>query len=113
MPRKPKSVIALDSRTGLPVGISIPGAKPRLPAAREEEEDDESEGEEEGARVNLGAARPRKEGDDEKRQRKQAAKEQKQLRRRDKKQTKLAFTAEKAKQTDVHTRTKQIPATPL
>ena len=120
VPRKPKSVIALDSRSGLPVGISIPGTKPRLPATREEGGDGSSEGDddegeegEEGERANLGVARPREEDKADKRARKAATKQQKQERKRDKKQTKLAFNAEKGKQLETHKRTAQQPAVPL
>ena len=130
VPRKPKStsssaggnqgpsLVQLDKRTGLPVGITLPGAKPRLAATAEvaEEEgaeEDEDEDEDEDGAANAGAARQRGESAEEKRQRKQQAKEQKQARRHEKKTTKLAFTAEKSKQLETHARTKQLPACPL
>ena len=59
--------------------------------------------------ANLGAARPRGEKAEAKRERKQAALEQKQERRERKRETKRAFAAERSKQLVDMQRTKQLP----
>ena len=72
------------------MGIGIPGAKPRLPSTEEAEGEGESEGEGEGGEggagrggeaADLGAARPKGETAEAKRERKDAAKALKQARR--------------------------------
>ena len=73
------------------MGIGIPGAKPRLPSTEEAAEESESEGEEGeegeggagrgGEAADLGAARPKGETAEAKRERKDAAKALKQARR--------------------------------
>ena len=82
-------VIKLSAKTGVPVGVPVRGesAKPApVPAAAEEEEeedkhDDGSEGSQsDGEPKNLGAARPRDETPEERKQRKKAIKEARKVR---------------------------------
>jgi len=119
MPRRvkpnPQQRITLDKQTGLPVGIVLPAEEERRKHAaalaavaggaadlHDVEEDEEYEP------VNMGAARPKQETAEEKRQRKQMAKELKAERRAEKKGTKLAFKEEKATQQYVAAVTHQI-----
>lgn len=114
--RRPNSEhIQLHPTSGLPVGIVLPGSK-ALPNANRQavnsswDFDDEAadDGEDVGELVNLGAARPREERGEEKRQRKQAAKKDQQARREQKKETKLAFKGEKSKQLQVQQKTTRV-----
>lgn len=118
-PRKGHEPIRLDERTGLPMGTMLPATEERMRREAEaigggggnqDEDEDEDEirfGTYEG--VNLGAARPKKEAADEKKERKAAAKAMKAARRQEKKGTKEAFRAEKNEQTQIRMKTTQLP----
>ena len=111
-----KQRIELDKKTGLPVGIMLPAEEERTrqaaalaAAAGHVGGDDEAEeGEADFEPINMGAARPKRESAEEKRQRKQLARELKAERRQDKKGTTLAFKSEKANQMHLAKTTHQI-----
>lgn len=122
-PRRPRDEqIKLHPKTGLPMGVELPGtAAARAAAAAaggpktaalaawaEDDDDDDC-----APQPNLGEARERGEKTDAKRQRKQAVREQKQARRQEKKETKLAFAGERNQQLDTRARTKQTANIPL
>lgn len=120
MARKPRlgqETIKLDPRTGLPLGTVLPATEERLRREAEmvgggdENSEDEDEGEGFGRYegVNMGAARPKNEAADAKKERKQAAKAMKAARRQEKKGTKEAFREEKILQQEVKRKTTQVP----
>ena len=112
-----KTVIALDPRTGLPVGTMLPAEEERMRLAAETGDDlddaEELAGGRGGGGINFGVARPKKEGADERRARKAAAKTAKAERRVEKKGTKELFREEKANQLHIHEKTWQLPSTSL
>ena len=118
MLRVPKDKqIRLHPKSGLPVGVELPGSTAARDAAAAADasaaagsDDDACE---EAPGVNLGAARPQDESAAAKRERKQAAREEKAARRQQKKETKLAFKEERSAQLSTLHATKQIAATPL
>ena len=114
--RKPKrSVIALDPKTGLPVGTMLPAEEERLRARAEAGMDDEYDEADDfdGGGVNAGAARPKKEGADERRARKALARTAKAERRVEKKGTKGLFKEEKATQERLRQVSRAPPSTSL
>ena len=115
-PRRGNETIRIDPRTGLPVGTVLPATEDRLRKETEmfgggdEEYDDDDYsqfGRSEG--VNLGKARPKKEGAEEKRERKAEAKAAKAARRMEKKGTKEAFRTERAEQLEIRKNTVGVP----
>mmetsp|Transcript_45304 Transcript_45304/g.105797 ORF Transcript_45304/g.105797 Transcript_45304/m.105797 type:complete len:537 (-) Transcript_45304:622-2232(-) len=112
-PKRAKEQIQLHPRSGLPLGVPLPYAKPPLPQPVGGCEEGEDESEDEEGIAHRGTARARGESADEKKQRKAAARGDKAMRRAQKKQTKNAFVAERNKQLDTLARTQQIPSTNL
>jgi protein LTV1 len=114
-PAKGKEGIQLDRRTGLPVGLMLPAEEERrrkaLADTAEEaggnEEDERSEGAVEV--FNAGAARPKDESKEEKRQRKAEAKAAQAARRAEKKATKTAFREERTEVAKAKHSTTQLP----
>jgi len=124
-PARGAAAIVLDPRTGLPMGTRLSAEEERVCHAEglrraagagggvgaSDDDDDEGYGRE-GA-VNAGAARPKKEGAEEKRQRKAAARANKAERRQEKKGSKEAFREERAVQLATRLKTAQLPCTSL
>lgn len=115
-PRRGHEPIRIDERTGLPIGIMVPATEERLRREAEviggggpedDDEDEERFGSYEGH--NLGAARPKQEAAEDKKERKAAAKAMKAARRQEKKGTKEAFRAEKNEQLEIRRKTAQLP----
>ena len=114
-PAKGKEGIQLDRRTGLPVGLMLPAEEERRRKAIAEgaeeaggnEDDERSEGAVEV--FNAGAARPKDESKEEKRQRKAEAKAAQAARRTEKKATKTAFREERTEVAKAKHSTTQLP----
>lgn len=76
-------LIKLSAKTGVPVGVPVKGASataPPPPASEESSSDGEEEGEEEEEKKNLGAARPKEETPEERKERKRLVKEARKVR---------------------------------
>ena len=115
-PRRGDAAITIDKRTGLPVGTMLPAEEERrrlAEAAGGDGSDDEAEGYGRSSGVNTGAARPKAEGAEEKRERKAAARAVKAERRQEKKGTKVAFQEERVAQVQLKMKTASLPATSL
>ena len=106
-PRKAAETIALDPKTGLPVGTMLPAEEERHRTALAAGEGREEEEEEEEERFNLGEARPKGESAAARKDRKAAAREMKAVRRAEKKETKVIFKVERVNQAQVAKKTAQ------